>query len=90
MADSQHHAEDASQLFLVRLWEEHGNEQAAPDPPGLSGATDTERHLICFARGSRWKGRIQHVTSGRAENFTGSCALVELLAEMMDGPGTGD
>jgi hypothetical protein len=32
---------------------------------------------------ARWRGRVQHVSTGRAESFDGWAGLVNVLVEMM-------
>ncbi|HYO49213.1 MAG TPA: hypothetical protein VEW94_05125 [Chloroflexia bacterium] len=63
-------AEDGSQLFLVRLWLDLGGEAQ-----GQTGGPQ-EGH-------SQWRGRVQHVMSGKAASFDDWPALVNLLVGMM-------
>jgi limonene-1,2-epoxide hydrolase len=58
-----------SQLFLVRLWGEEGNEGG--DTEGREGGDQIT-----------WCGKLQHVVSGQAEYFRGWPTLIDLLLEM--------
>jgi hypothetical protein len=80
MDATQHKDREHSQLFLVRLWAEEGNEGSESKGSEGSGGQ------------IKWCGKLQHVVSGQASYFRGWPTLIDLLLEMSgtDAPDTGD
>ena len=70
MTTTQPMGREHSQLFLVRLWTEEGND--CSDSEGREGSGGQ----------IKWCGKLQHVVSGQAQYFRGWPTLIDLLLEM--------
>jgi hypothetical protein len=69
MNTTQHQDLDRSQLFLVRLWAEQGRDDSSD-----SASPNAEKV---------WRGRVQHIVSGKAHSFHDWSTLVDLLLAML-------
>jgi hypothetical protein len=73
----------ASHLFLVRLWHEQVDEGA-----DAAGPCRTQGSAAGAVSPEVWRGKVQHVLSGRAARFDDVQTLVEVLLSLLPGEQT--